>query len=186
MFWIPIGVAVAFVLVVIIIYNSLVGKKNQVKNVFGTIDALLKKRYDLIPNLVATVKNYMEHERGTLTEITALRAQAVSGQVSDDEQVQLDNKVSKMLGGIMVAVESYPELKANDNFTQLQRTLNEIEEQISAARRAYNAAVTDYNNALEMFPTNIVASMMKYEQKSLFEITEKERENVDVGKLFGN
>jgi len=177
-------VAVIVVGIPILIYNSLVGKKNQVLNVFGSIDALLKKRYDLIPNLVSTVKTYMKHERGTLTEITELRAKAVSGKLTDDERVDLDNKMSGMLGGIMVAVENYPDLKANQNFLQLQGAMNEIEEQISAARRAYNAAVTDYNNALEMFPSNIVASMMRYERKRLFEISEKERENVNVGELF--
>jgi LemA protein len=177
-------IAVIVVGIPILIYNSLVGKKNQVLNVFGSIDALLKKRYDLIPNLVSTVKTYMKHERGTLTDITELRAKAVSGKLSDDERVDLDNKISGMLGGIMVAVENYPDLKANQNFLQLQGAMNEIEEQISAARRAYNAAVTDYNNALEMFPSNIVASMMRYERKRLFEISEKERENVNVGELF--
>ena len=172
------------VVMAIVLYNSLVGKKNQVTNVFASIDALLKKRYDLIPNLVNTVKTYMQHERGLLTEITDARAKAVSGQLSDNEKVDLDNKISRAMGGIMVAVENYPDLKANQNFMQLQGSLNEIEEQISAARRAYNAAVTDYNNAIEMFPTNFVASMLKYSKKNVFEISEKERQNVDVGKLF--
>ncbi|MBN1493832.1 MAG: LemA family protein [Candidatus Omnitrophica bacterium] len=180
---IVLGVVVLFV---VVIYNSLVAKKNQVANVFASMDAMLKKRYDLIPNLVATVKNYMQHEAGTLTTITELRAKAVSGQLSDDERVDLDNKMQQAMRGIMVAVENYPDLKANQNFLQLQGSLNEIEEQISAARRAYNAAVTDYNNALEMFPTNIFAGMMNYKPKTLFEISEAERKNVDVGKLFGN
>ena len=172
------------ILMMIFLYNSLVGKKNQVANVFASIDALLKKRYDLIPNLVATVKTYMEHERGTLTEITEMRTKAVSGGLSDDQKVELDNKITKALGGIMVAVENYPDLKANQNFLQLQKSLNEVEEQISAARRAYNAAVTDYNNAVEMFPTSIMASLMSYQLKQVFEVSEKERENVDVKNLF--
>ncbi len=167
-----------------LLYNSLVGKKNQVQNVFASIDTLLKKRYDLIPNLIATVKTYMQHERGTLTEITELRAKAISGNITDDQKVDLDNKVTKALGGIMVAVENYPDLKANQNFMQLQRSLTEIEEQISAARRAYNASVTDYNNAIEMVPTNILASMMHYQRKQVFEIAQKERQNVDVKNIF--
>lgn len=171
-------------LIPVFLYNSMVAKKNQVNNVFASVDVLLKKRYDLVPNLVSTVKTYMEHERGTLTDITEMRARAVSGQLSDDEKVDIDNKISKMIGGIMVAVENYPQLKANESFLHLQASLNEIEEQISAARRAYNATVTDYNNAVEMFPTNIVASMMGYKQKKVFEISEEERKNVDVGKLF--
>ena len=180
-------VAVAvFALFYIVIYNGLVGKKNQVENAFASIDTMLKKRYDLIPNLVATVKQYATHEKETLTEITELRAKAISGSLSSDEQVQVDNQISKAMGGIMVAVESYPELKANENFVQLQRTLNEAEEQISAARRAFNAAVTDFNNAIEMFPSSIVAGMMNYARRQLFEIPKTERENIDVGKLFDN
>lgn len=182
--WVAIIIGMVVILVVVFLYNSLIAKKNQVTNVFGTIDALLKKRYDLLPKLISTVKAYMEHEKSLLTEITEMRAKAVSGQLSDDEQVDLDNKLSKMLGGIMVAVENYPDLKANQNFLQLQRAMNEIEEQISAARRAYNAAVTAYNNAVEMFPTNVAASMMRYKLKKVFEIIEEQREDVDAEKLF--
>ena len=181
---VPIIIIAVVILIPVILYNSLIGKKNQVTNVFASIDTLLKKRYDLIPNLISTVKTYMEHERGTLTEITELRAKATSGQLSDDDKVDLDNKISKALGGIMVAVENYPDLKANQNFMQLQGSLNEIEEQISAARRAYNASVTDYNNAIEMFPTNIMASTMNYKLKKVFEIVESERKNVNVKDLF--
>jgi len=182
--WIAIIVVVVILLIVVFLYNSLIGKKNQVTNVFGTIDALLKKRYDLLPKLIATVKAYMKHERELLEEITRMRAKAVSGRLSDDEQVELDNIVTKALGGIMVAVENYPDLKANQNFLQLQRAMNEVEEQISAARRAYNAAVTDYNNAVEMFPTNVVASTMRYKMKKVFEISQEQREDVDAEKLF--
>ena len=182
--WIAIIVVVVILLIVVFLYNSLIGKKNQVTNVFGTIDALLKKRYDLLPKLIATVKAYMKHERELLEEITEMRAKAVSGRLSDDDQVELDNIVTKALGGIMVAVENYPDLKANQNFLQLQRAMNEVEEQISAARRAYNAAVTDYNNAVEMFPTNMVASTMRYKLKKVFEISQEQREDVDAEKLF--
>ncbi len=182
--WIVIVIVVVVLFAVIFIYNSLIAKKNQVKNVFGTIDALLKKRYDLLPNLVATVKGYMQHEKDLLREITEMRAKAVSGRMSDDEQVVLDNKLSKMLDGIMVAVENYPDLKANENFIQLQRTMNELEEQISAARRAYNAAVTNFNNAVEMFPTNLAASAMGYKTKNVCEISPVQRENVDADKIF--
>ena len=183
--WIGI-IVVVVVAVPVLLYNSLVAKKNEVVNVFGTIDAMLKKRYDLLPKLITTVKTYMQHERSLLEEITEIRAKAVSEQLSDDEKVDLDNKMSKMLGGIMVAVENYPDLKANQNFLQLQGTMNEVEEQISAARRAYNAAVTAYNNAVEMFPTNILASMMGYKMKKVFEIGEEQREDIDAEKLFGS
>jgi LemA protein len=175
---------VVILVLIVIVYNSLIGKKNQVQNSFAAIDTMLKKRYDLIPNLIASVQQYMTYEKGTLTELTALRVKAVSGQVSDDQKMELDNKISKMLGGIMVAVENYPALKANENFLQLQRALNEIEEQLSAARRAFNAAVTDFNNAVEMFPTSFFASMMGYSRKALFEVSDSERKNVDVKELF--
>ena len=182
--WIAIIVPVVVIAIVVLLYNSLVAKKNQVINVFGTIDAMLKKRYDLLPKLISTVKTYMQHERALLEEVTKMRAKAVSGRLSDDEKVDLDNKVTRALGGIMVAVENYPDLKANQNFLQLQGSMNEIEEQISAARRAYNAAVTDYNNAVEMFPTNILASMMSYKLKKVFEINPQQREDIDTDKLF--
>ena len=183
---IPIIIVAIAVIFVVLLYNSLVVKKNQVNNAFAGTDALLKKRYDLIPNLVETVKTYMQHEQKTLTEITEMRSKAMSGPLSDDDKIDLNNKLGKAVGGIMVAVENYPDLKANQNFMQLQGSLNEIEEQISAARRAYNASVTDYNNAVEMLPTNILASMMNYKQRKLFETAESERQNVNVGSLFKN
>ena len=140
----------------------------------------------LAPHFLGLFRSAADKRQFTLllTEITEIRAKAVSGRMSDDEQVELDNKLSKMLSGIMVAVENYPDLKANQNFLQLQRAMNEIEEQISAARRAYNAAVTAYNNAVEMFPTNVAASMMRYKLKKVFEISEEQREDVDAEKLF--
>jgi len=170
-------IVVVTLLIPVLIYNSLIRRKNQVLNVFATIDALLKKRYDLIPNLVATVKGYSVHERTLLDEITRLRSEATSSRISDDRKVELDNS-------LMLVVENYPNLKASDNFMHLQRTLTELEEQISAARRAYNAAVIDYNNAVEMFPTSIVASMMNYKRRTFFEIPAKERAAVDVAKTL--
>jgi len=165
-------------------YNSLVSRRNQIENAFGSIDAQLKKRYDLIPNLVASVKQYMTHEADVLTKVTELRSQAISPGVSSEEKVNLNNQLNKSLGGIMVAVESYPELKASDNFQNLQRSLNEVEEQLSASRRTFNATVTEFNNAVEMFPSNIIAGMFNFKRREVFEIPQEERENVNVGKLF--
>lgn len=180
-------IAVAVVLVVLVfLFNSLVNKKNRTLNAFAGIDALLKKRYDLIPNLVSAVKQYMQHEQGVLTQITQIRTQALAGGLTDDEKVAIDNQMAGALRGLMVAVENYPQLKANENFLQLQAALNEVEEQISAARRAYNATVLEYNNALEMIPTNLIASMMKYRKKMFFEAAESERNVVDVGSMFEN
>lgn len=172
------------VLIAILMYNSLIGKKNQVENIFAGVDTVLKKRFDLIPNLVASVERYMEHEKSTLEKVTELRSQAMKPNLSDSQKIALDAKLTAALGSITVAMENYPELKANENVMHLQRSLNEIEEQISAARRAYNQAVTDLNNAIEMFPTNLMASWMRLERRAVFEITHNERQNVDVGALF--
>lgn len=178
-------IAVIILIILAVLYNMLVSRKNAVTNAFGSIDTMLKKRYDLIPNLVETVKQYMNYEKDTLTKITELRAQAISGNLSPEQQVQVNNELGKLTRGIMVAVENYPDLKANNNFIQLQGTWTETEEQISAARRTYNAAVTDYNNAIEMFPTNMLAGMMGYKQKQVFEAAETERANISAKDLFG-
>jgi len=181
LFLIAVGIAAV---IIIGMYNALVRKRNQVQNVYASVDAILKKRYDLIPNLVAAVQQYMKHERETLTEVTRLRAKALSGGVSEQEKFEIDTRISEALRGIMVAVENYPDLKANQNFMHLQQTLTEMEEQISAARRAYNATVTVYNNTVEMFPTNVIARLFDFDRKPVFEIRPLERETADVHALF--
>ncbi len=175
---------VIIVLIMTFLYNFLISKKNQVENIYASVDALLKKRFDLIPSLVATVQEAMKHEKSTLEEITALRSQAMKGKTSSNQMAEIDSKLSSLLGSIMVAVEDYPELKANENTLNLQHSLNEIEEQLSAARRAYNQSVTDYNNAIEMFPTSILANYMRYSRKQVFSITKSERKNPNVKELF--
>jgi len=180
----PLIILIVVGIILVLMYNSLVAKKNQVENIFASVDTQLKKRYDLIPNLVASVSKYMDHEKSLLEEVTKLRSEANRPNISDKQKMDLDAKITKTLGSIMIAVENYPELKANENVMHLQRSLNEVEEQIAAARRAYNQAVTDYNNALEMIPTNLMASMMGYTKKDVFEITEAERKNVNVSELF--
>jgi len=180
----PLIILIVLAIILVLMYNSLVAKKNQVENIFAGIDAQLKKRYDLIPNLVASVSEYMEHEKGILAEVTKLRADANRPNISEGEKIALDAKMSSALGSLMIAVEDYPELKANENVMHLQHSLNEIEEQISAARRAYNQAVTDYNNAIEMIPTNFMANAMNYKRKEVFEIPQNERNSVNVKELF--
>jgi LemA protein len=170
--------------ILILMYNSLVAKKNQVDNIFASVDALLKKRYNLIPNLVSSVQEYAKHEKNLLEKITDLRSRAINPAISEAERVSIDKEMTSMLKSIMVAVENYPNLKASENFMHLQRMLSEIEEQISAARRAYNQAVTDYNNAIEMFPTNIMASFIHYKRKALFSIPEDEKINPNIKDLF--
>ncbi len=171
-------------IVIILMINSLIYKKNSVNNSFATVDVLLKKRYDLIPNLVETVKGYAAHEAGLFKEITELRARTAAGGGNIPGQLADASKMSGLLGRLMLTVENYPELKANEGFLQLQRAINEIEEQISAARRAFNAAVNEYNNAVQMFPTSLLAGMLGYETKQYFTASAGDRENVNVGEIL--
>lgn len=166
------------------IYNGLIGKKNEVSNALGGLDAQLKQRYDLIPNLVSSVKQYMKHESKTLEKIVELRTQCLKLDIPLEEKQELNKEISKSISGLLVQVENYPELKANHSFIKLQDTLLSVEESIAAARRFYNSAVTDYNNALEMFPSNVLAKWMKLQRKEVFTIPETERANVNVENLF--
>ena len=165
-------------------YNSFISKRNLADQAFSTIDVMLKKRCDLVPNLVASVKEYMKHEAGTLTKIAELRSKAMDNNAPVDERIAANNQLGRSLRGLMVQVENYPDLKANENFLQLQRTLNEIEEQLSAARRGFNAAVTDFNNATDMFPGNVLAGFFGFKRRELLAASEEERKNPDVKSLF--
>ena len=178
-----IGVAIVGAFLVLT-YNGLIARKNQIDYAQGAVDALLKKRFDLIPNLVATVKEYATHERELLEKVTELRSRI--GQASGDERLGLEGQMSGLLGRLLVQLEAYPDLKANQNFLQLQAALNEIEEQIAAARRAFNAAVIDFNNAIEMFPSNLVAGWMGLQRRRVFEVAEGEEATPNVGALFGD
>lgn len=175
--------SVLLALIALILYNSLIRKKNDVENAFASVDVMLKRRYDLIPALVEAVKGYMNYERDILVEITALRTKALSDNISNDERVITENQIRQKLSDILIAVENYPDLKANQNFLKLQGAINETEEQIAASRRAYNAAVTVFNNAVEVFPSNIMASMMRYGRKTLFDIPESEKVKPDITPL---
>jgi len=180
-----IGFVAILVIGAILTYNNLVGARNSVENAFGTIDVMLKKRYDLLPNLVEVAKTYMKHENEIFTNLASLRARATTA-TTTDEKVVLENEISGAMKNLMVSVENYPELKASEQFTMLQRSWNETEEQISAARRAYNAAVTAYNNAVEKFPSNIFANMFGHKRKAVFVIAETERQNVSAKALFNS
>ena len=177
-------VALVVVVMPIWMYNSLITNRNQVQNAFGSMDAMPKQRYDLIPNLVSAVQTYMQHERGLLNELTELRTRAASGSVSAEEHAELDNRTTRALSALRVAVENYPDLKASQNFLQLQAALNEIEEKVGAARRNYNRSVTDYNNAIETFPRSMMAASMRLQRKPVFEVAEAERQAPDVKALF--
>jgi len=184
MAYVLIGLGALLLVAWVVIYNSVIGSRNAADSAFSTIDVMLKKRSDLIPNLVASVKQYMQHEAGLLEKITQLRSAATSPGVSDADRMQAEGQLTGALGQLRVAVENYPALRANENFLQLQGALNESEEQISAARRAFNAAVLDYNNSIDMFPYSIVASMNNFQRRAFFEIPEAERKNVNVKELF--
>lgn len=184
-------IIVAIVIIVLLIvgvgiYNSLIGKKNQVSNAFSAIDVMLKKRFDLLPNLIETVKQYTTYEGETLTKVVEMRSRSNNGTLSTEQKLDLDKQLSTGVRNLMVTVENYPDLKANQNFLNLQTTWTESEEQIAAARRAYNAAVTDYNDAIMMFPGSIFAGMMNYQQISVLTNTEEERKNISAKELFNS
>jgi LemA protein len=175
-----IAAVVVLLLSAMLIFNSLIRKKNDVENAFASIDVMLRKRYDLIPGIVEAVKTYMTYERELLTEITQLRIKALSQAITPEERVIIENRLGQQMTSLLVAVENYPDLKASTNFLQLQGTLNEVEEQLAASRRAFNAAVTLYNSSIEIFPSNIIASMMNYKRRTLFEIPGEKREEISA------
>ena len=158
------------------IYNSLTRKKNAIDNAYSSMDVMLKKRYDLIPQLVDTVKGYMQHEKDALIQLTQLRQRVISTEVNINEKVELDNKINTGLQNIVAGFENYPALKASENFLQLQGAINESEEQLAASRRFYNAAVNDYHNGIEMFPSSWIASMMGLKHKTFFSIAEQHKQ----------
>jgi LemA protein len=167
----------------ILIYNTVISKKNNVDNALGAIDAELKKRRDLIPNLVESVKAYMQYEKELLEKITRLRESAEKT-INSEERLKIEQELSKALYNLKLRFENYPELKASQNFLQLQATLTDIEESIAAARRFYNQAVTEYNNILEQIPFTFIAKMLKLQRKEVFTIPEEEKANVDIGELL--
>ena len=178
--WIILGIVVVVVIAVIAIYNSLVTLRQRVRNAWSQIDVQLQRRFDLIPNLVETVKGYMEHEKDVLTKVTELRSSWAQAQTVS-EKASLDNQLSETLKTIMAVAENYPDLKANQNFMALQQELTNTEDKISYSRQFYNDIVTKYNTELEVFPSNIVASMFKFKPETLFEVDNEEaRKNVKV------
>ncbi len=181
--WILLAVIAVLAIIVISMYNSLIKLKNRVDEAWSDIDVQLKRRYDLIPNLVETVKGYAKHEEGTLTKVTEARNAAMAAQSGGDAkaQAEAENMLSSTLKSIFALSENYPDLKANANFLELQRELSDTENKIQASRRFYNGNVRDFNTKLEIFPTNIIGNMLGFKSREFFEIAdEKERENVKV------
>ena len=179
--WIYIIIAIVLIIVmyVLITYNSFIKLKNMVQEAFSTMDVYLKKRWDLIPNLIETVKGYVKHEENTLKEIVDLRGNSYDS-MSDDEKVKANQTISKDINKIMLVAENYPDLKASANFQDLSRELSKVEEDVANARKYYNGAVEMFNNKVEMFPSNILAKLFGYKPKAMFETDNNERENVKV------
>lgn len=189
----PYAVITLAILVVLIlwaygVYVGLIQKKNKAKEAFSSIDVQLKKRYDLIPNVLFIANKYMDHERNLLEEITKLRAQAAKlpAELSNaEEKINLDGMISGKMGQLMVAVENYPQLKADGPMMQAMQTYSEQEEHIAAARRFYNSAVLEMNNAVEIFPSSLIAVMLNLKQLPFFEVAnETERQAVDASKYL--
>ncbi len=178
-----IAVVVIIVLIALYIgktYNSLVRKRNTVEEAFSTMDVYLKKRWDLIPNIVASVKGYAKHEAETLERVIAARNGGYQS-LSDNEKIEANKELSRGIASINVVAEQYPDLKANENFLNLNNQLQKNEEDIANARKYYNAVVKNYNNSVEIFPSSIVASMFKFTRKTMFVIeNEAEKQAVKV------
>ncbi|PIR06845.1 MAG: hypothetical protein COV55_01945 [Candidatus Komeilibacteria bacterium CG11_big_fil_rev_8_21_14_0_20_36_20] len=173
-------VIVLILLWLIGVYNGLIKLRNRVKEAWSDIDVQLKRRYDLIPNLMETVKGYMKHEEGVLTKVTEARAKAM-GAKSIEERGQAENMLSETLKSLFAVAESYPDLKASQNFLSLQDEISDTENKIQAARRFYNGQVRDFNTKIEVFPNNVVAGMLNFKAWDFFAIEdEKQRENVKV------
>ena len=167
--YVLIGLGLAVGLYVILIYNGLVSLKNRVAEAWSDIEVQMKRRYNLIPNLIETVKGYMKHERETLESVTRLRGEALANQGSPNEQARSENMLAGALKSLFALAENYPDLKANQGFLDLQRDLAEAEDKIQAARRYYNGSVRDLNVKIEQFPSNLVAQAFKFAQADFFE-----------------
>ncbi len=179
-FWIIILIVVVLlILYVISVYNSLVSLRNKVNDQASQIDVELKRRFDLIPNLVETVKGYTKHEKETLEEVVKARNSYVSAD-SLSGQLKADGELTNAISKLFALSEAYPDLKANENFIQLQSELSEIEQKIVYARQFYNDSVLKLNNKIEMFPSNIIAGMFNFTKREFFEANANERENVKV------
>ena len=171
-------VVVLLVLWGVSIYNNLVKLRNNRENAFANIDVQLKQRHDLVPQLVATVKGYADHEKGVFMRVTEARSAAMSAS-SIDDKISAENALTSALSGLKVSLEAYPELKANQNFLQLQNELSDIENKLAAVRRFFNSTTRELNNAVQTFPSNLFASMFGFKKEPMFEIPTEQRTEFD-------
>lgn len=163
------AIIVLFILMAVSLYNRLVRLRNNREQAFGDIDVQLKQRHDLIPQLVDSVKGYMGHERGVLTQVTDARSNAMKA-ITINEKIEAENKLSTALEGLKVSVEAYPDLKASQNFLDLQNEISDIENKIAAARRFFNSATKELNVATEVFPSNLIATLFNFKREPMFEL----------------
>lgn len=179
MTWIIVLVVVVLIVLWLVgMYNNLVRLRNNRENAFANIDVQLKQRYDLVPQLVATVKGYAAHEQQTLQRLTEARTAAM-GATTVNDKIAADNALTSALAGLKVQVEAYPELKANQNFMQLQTEIADIENKLAAVRRFFNSATRELNNAVQTFPSNIFASMFGFHREPMFEVPQADRATLD-------
>ena len=182
-FYITLIVIIALIAWVVFLYNALIRLRNRTREAWSDIDVQLKRRHDLIPNLVESVKGYMKHERELLEKVTKYRSQAIEAQEKGDTKAlaKTEAMLGNALGKLQIAVEAYPELKANENVSQLMDELSDTENKIQSSRRFYNGQVRDFNTKIESFPNNLIAGMLSFTKFDFFEVeNEKERENVKV------
>lgn len=177
--YIIIGIVVLLIIYIIALYNSFVQLNNKVDEAFSTMDVYLKKRWDLIPNIVETVKGYAKHEKETLEKVISLRNSAYEN-MSDEEKIKANEQLTSGINKIMALAEAYPDLKANENFKDLSNQLTKVEEDIANSRKYYNGVVRVYNDKVKMFPSNIFAGLFGYKAKKMFETAAVERENIKV------
>jgi len=176
--WIVIGVVAVIALYVIFTFNRLISLRNRVDNAWSQIDVQLKRRYELIPNLIETVKGYMKHEKGVLTEVTKMRANLVSGSMS--QKAKASDSISNALKTIFAVAEDYPKLQASENFKMLQEELSGTESKIAYARQFYNDNVMGLNNSIQQFPSRIIADMLSFKEREFFKAQESEKKSVKV------
>lgn len=178
--WIILAIVVVIAIWLVAVYNGLIRSKNRTDEAWSDIDVQLKRRYDLIPNLVETVKGYAAHEQGTLQKVIDARNTAMAASGTAAEKSAAENELSQTLKSIFALSEAYPDLKANTNFMKLQDELSDTENKIQAARRFYNGNVRDFNTMVEVFPTNIINNMLKFKKYDFFEADATEKEPVKV------
>jgi len=177
--WTVLAVILIIIIYAFIIYNSFISLDNKVKEAFSTMDVYLKKRWDLIPNLVETVKGYAKYEEETLTRVTKLRSN-IYEEMTSEQKIRNNEELSNDISKIIALKEAYPELKANENFKDLSDKLTKIEDDIANARKYYNGTVRIYNNKVQMFPNNIFAKLFGYHTKRMFEASLEDKQNIKI------